>query len=92
MHDLLIRGGTIVDGSGAPAFTGDVAIDDGRITEVGRVSESARRTLEVDGLLVTPGFVDVHTHYDGQATWDPLLTPSCFHGRCSVSAATSSSR
>jgi N-acyl-D-aspartate/D-glutamate deacylase len=80
MHDLLIRGGTIVDGSGAPAFTGDVAIDDGRITEVGRVSESARRTLEVDGLLVTPGFVDVHTHYDGQATWDPLLTPSCFHG------------
>jgi N-acyl-D-aspartate/D-glutamate deacylase len=80
MHDLLIRAGTIVDGSGAPAFTGDVAIDDGRISAVGRVDGPARRTLDADGLLVTPGFVDVHTHYDGQATWDPLLTPSCFHG------------
>jgi N-acyl-D-aspartate/D-glutamate deacylase len=80
MHDLLIRAGTIVDGSGASAFTGDIAIDAGRITAVGRVSSGARRVLEADGLLVTPGFVDVHTHYDGQATWDPLLTPSCFHG------------
>jgi N-acyl-D-aspartate/D-glutamate deacylase len=80
VHDLLIRAGTIVDGSGAPAFTGDVAVDNGRITAVGRVSAHARRTLDADGLLVTPGFVDVHTHYDGQATWDPLLTPSCFHG------------
>jgi N-acyl-D-amino-acid deacylase len=80
MHDLLIRAGTIVDGSGAPAFTGDVAVDGGRITEVGRVCAPARRTLDADGLLVSPGFVDVHTHYDGQATWDPLLTPSCFHG------------
>jgi N-acyl-D-aspartate/D-glutamate deacylase len=80
MHDLLIRAGTIVDGSGSPAFTGDVAIDGGRITAVGRVSSRARRTLDAEGLLVTPGFVDVHTHYDGQATWDPLLTPSCYHG------------
>jgi N-acyl-D-aspartate/D-glutamate deacylase len=80
MHDLLIRAGTIVDGSGSPAFTGDIAIDGGHITAMGKVSGIARRTLDADGLLVTPGFVDVHTHYDGQATWDPLLTPSCFHG------------
>ena len=76
MYDLLIRGGTIVDGSGGAAFTGDVAVQDGCIVAVGRVEGSARRTLGADGLLVTPGFVDVHTHYDGQATWDPLLTPS----------------
>jgi N-acyl-D-aspartate/D-glutamate deacylase len=80
VHDLLIRAGTVVDGSGAPAFTGDVAIDGGRIAAVGRVAGAAHRTLDADGLLVTPGFVDVHTHYDGQATWDPLLTPSCWHG------------
>jgi N-acyl-D-aspartate/D-glutamate deacylase len=80
MYDLLIRTGTIVDGSGAPAFTGDVAIDGGRIVAVGRVAAPARRIIDAEGLLVTPGFVDVHTHYDGQATWDPLLTPSCWHG------------
>ena len=80
MHDLLIRAGTIVDGSGNAAFTGDVAVQNGRIVAVGRVGGPARRTLDADGLLVTPGFVDVHTHYDGQATWDPLLTPSCWHG------------
>jgi N-acyl-D-aspartate/D-glutamate deacylase len=80
MHDLLLRAGAIVDGSGAPAFTGDVAIDGGRIVAVGRASGPARRIIDADGLLVTPGFVDVHTHYDGQATWDPLLTPSCWHG------------
>jgi N-acyl-D-aspartate/D-glutamate deacylase len=80
VHDLLIRAGTVVDGSGAPAFTGDVAIDGGRIAAVGRVTAAAHRTLDAHGLLVTPGFVDVHTHYDGQATWDPLLTPSCWHG------------
>jgi N-acyl-D-aspartate/D-glutamate deacylase len=80
MHDLLIRAGTIVDGSGQTPFVGDVAIENGRIVAVGRVQDSARRILDADGLLVTPGFVDVHTHYDGQATWDPWLTPSCWHG------------
>ena len=80
MHDLLIRGGTLADGSGRAVFTADIAVEGGRIVEVGRISAAARRTLDADGLLVTPGFVDVHTHYDGQATWDPLLTPSCWHG------------
>ncbi|HEV3227224.1 MAG TPA: amidohydrolase family protein [Acidimicrobiales bacterium] len=80
MADLVIRGGTVVDGTAAPARTADVAITDGVITEVGRVDGRAGREIDADGLLVTPGFVDVHTHYDGQITWDPLLTPSCWHG------------
>ncbi|MBB3751560.1 N-acyl-D-aspartate/D-glutamate deacylase [Mycolicibacterium sp. BK634] len=79
-YDLIIRGGTVVDGSGAPARTADIAVHDGLIAEVGRVSGTARRTIDADGLTVTPGFVDVHTHFDGQATWDPHLTPSCWHG------------
>src|SRR4051812_7797280 len=84
MHDLVIKGGTVVDGTGAPARTADVAIDDGRITEVGAVHGGARREIDADGALVTPGFVDIHTHYDGQITWDPLLPPSCWHGVTTV--------
>ena len=85
MHDLVIRGGTVVDGTGEPARTADVAVDDGRITDVGRLNgAAARREIDADGLLVTPGVVDVHTHYDGQVTWDPLLTPSCWHGVTTV--------
>src|SRR5216683_2892644 len=80
MRDLIIRRGTIVDGSGAAPFEGDVAIEAGRIVEVGEVSGSARREIDARGKLVTPGFVDIHTHYDGQATWDPLLAPSGWHG------------
>lgn len=80
MHDLVIRGGKVVDGTGAPARSGDVAIEEGRVVAVGKVDGAARRTIDADGLVVTPGFVDIHTHYDAQATWDPLLTPSCWHG------------
>ncbi len=84
MHDLVIKGGTVVDGTGAPARTADVAVTDGRIAEVGHVDGRGRREIDADGLLVTPGFVDIHTHYDGQVTWDPLLTPSCWHGVTTV--------
>ncbi|HUA94447.1 MAG TPA: amidohydrolase family protein [Acidimicrobiales bacterium] len=80
MHDLVIRGGTVVDGTGAPPRTADVAVDDGLVTEVGNVKEGGSRTIDADGLLVTPGWVDVHTHYDGQATWDDVLAPSAWHG------------
>jgi len=84
VHDLVIKGGTVVDGSGEPARTADVAISEGVVAEVGRVEGESRETLDADGLLVTPGFVDVHTHFDGQVTWDPLLTPSCWHGVTTV--------
>ncbi|HEX5452673.1 MAG TPA: amidohydrolase family protein [Stellaceae bacterium] len=80
MHDIAIRGGTIIDGTGAPAFTGDLAIDGDRIVAVGGKAGPARRHIDAAGLLVTPGWVDVHTHYDGQATWDPVLAPSSWHG------------
>jgi N-acyl-D-amino-acid deacylase len=81
MHDLVIRGGTVVDGTGGPSRTVDVAVDYGIITAVGDLgSAAAHRTIDADGLLVTPGVVDVHTHYDGQVTWDPLVTPSSWHG------------
>jgi len=81
VHDLVVRGGTVVDGTGAPARTADVAVDDGRVTDVGRLgSPSARRTIDADGLMVAPGWVDIHTHYDGQATWDDVLAPSSWHG------------
>src|SRR5262245_8552662 len=80
MHDLVVRGGTVVDGTGSAPHEGDVAIDAGRVATVGKVTGRGREEIDARGQLVTPGFVDVHTHYDGQATWDPLLTPSCWHG------------
>jgi len=84
--DLVIRGGRIVDGTGMRAFSADIAVQDGVIRRIGRVRESAKRTLDADGLLVTPGFIDVHTHYDVQLDWDPLATPSCWHGVTSAIA------
>ena len=81
MHDLVIQGGTVVDGTGAPARIADITVSDGRITGVGdHRGEEAVRTGDADGLLVTPGWVDIHTHYDGQATWDEVLAPSSWHG------------
>ena len=85
-HDLIIRGGTVLDGTGAPAVTADVAIADGIVQEVGRVDGTGHRELDADGLLVTPGFVDIHVHYDGQATWDSRLNPSSWHGVTTVVA------
>jgi N-acyl-D-aspartate/D-glutamate deacylase len=80
MHDIVIRGGTIVDGTGKSRFTGDVGISGDQISEVGGKLAPGRREMDASGLLVTPGWVDVHTHYDGQAMWDPMLSPSCWHG------------
>ena len=80
MHDLVIRNGTIVDGTGAERFHRDVAIDDGRISTVGSVCEKGRREIDAAGQIVAPGWVDIHTHYDGQATWDPILAPSSWNG------------
>lgn len=94
MFDLKITGATIVDGTGRPPFVGDVAVQDGRIAEVGTSTGAARRTLDAAGAHVLPGFVDIHTHYDGQVTWDPDLTPSsllgvttCVMGSCGVGFA-----
>ena len=78
--DLKIVGGTIVDGTGRRARACDVAVKDGRIVEVGACEGDATQTIDADGAIVTPGFVDIHTHYDGQVSWDDELAPSCFHG------------
>ena len=87
MFDLKITGGTIVDGTGRPRYVGDVAVRDGRIVAVAsKVDSAAREEIDARGLLVTPGFVDIHTHYDGQATWDPILDPSASHGVTTVVA------
>ena len=84
MHDLVIRNGTIVDGTGEAPYQGDIAIDDGKISAIGRIEAEGRETFDAAGQIVTPGFVDIHTHFDGQITWDPLLTPSCWHGVTTV--------
>ncbi|MXX80186.1 MAG: amidohydrolase family protein [Chloroflexi bacterium] len=84
MLDLVIRNGLVVDGTGAPARKADVAISDGVVAAVGEINDIGREEIDADGLLVTPGFVDIHTHFDGQITWDPLLTPSFWHGVTTV--------
>ena len=83
-HDLIIRGGTVVDGTGAPSRQADVAVTNGIVTDVGTVDGTATRVIDADGALVAPGFVDIHTHYDGQATWDDRMQPSSWHGVTTV--------
>jgi len=84
MHELVIRGGTVVDGTGAEGRIADVAVDDGKVTQIGHVDGRGTREIDADGLVVAPGWVDIHTHYDGQVTWDPELTPSSWHGVTTV--------
>ncbi len=84
MNDLAIKNATVVDGTGKPAFAGSIGIQDGQITEVGDAVGRATREIDAEGRLVTPGFVDIHTHYDGQVCWDKQLTPSCWHGVTTV--------
>jgi N-acyl-D-aspartate/D-glutamate deacylase len=84
MYDLIIRNGTVIDGSGMPRFRADVGISGGKIAAIGRLNESARETIDADGHVVTPGIVDAHTHMDAQVFWDPIGTCSCWHGITSV--------
>jgi N-acyl-D-amino-acid deacylase len=84
MYDLIIRGGTIVDGSGHPKFEADIAISGERIAAIGNIAEPGATEIDARDKLVTPGFVDIHTHYDGQATWDPEMAPSAWHGVTTV--------
>jgi N-acyl-D-aspartate/D-glutamate deacylase len=84
MHDLVIRGGTVVDGTGAARFVADVAIDGGIVTAIGKISAAGREEIDASGKVVVPGFVDIHTHYDGQATWDSEMAPSSWHGVTTV--------
>jgi N-acyl-D-aspartate/D-glutamate deacylase len=79
-HDIVIRGGNVVDGTGDDAFVADVAVDDGHITAIGSVAEAGQQEIDARGHLVTPGFVDIHTHLDAQVGWDPMLTPLTWHG------------
>jgi N-acyl-D-aspartate/D-glutamate deacylase len=86
MFDVVIRGVNVIDGSGSPGYRGDIGINDGKIAEIGRISSPATRVIDADGLVAAPGFIDIHTHFDPQITWDPYGTPSIFHGVTSVIA------
>ena len=83
-YDLLVKNGTVIDGSGSPGYRADVGVVDGKIAAIGRISESAKQTIDADGHIVSPGFVDGHTHMDAQIFWDPIGSCSCYHGVTSV--------
>ncbi|MEM7468946.1 MAG: amidohydrolase family protein, partial [Pseudomonadota bacterium] len=83
-HDLVIRNGLVVDGTGAPGTHADIAVSEGKITEVGKIDGSAKETIDASDLIVSPGFVDPHTHYDAQICWDDVTSPSCWHGVTTV--------
>jgi N-acyl-D-aspartate/D-glutamate deacylase len=84
MHDLVIRGGTVVDGTGNERYVADIAVDGGLITKVGGAVAPGREEIDASGKIVAPGWVDIHTHYDGQATWDQEMAPSSWHGVTTV--------
>src|ERR1700728_317413 len=84
MYDIIIRGGDVVDGSGLPRFRADIGISEGRIAKVGRIPRGAARELDAEGHIVTPGFIDGHTHLDAQFNWDPLGGCSSWHGVTTV--------
>ena len=84
--DLVIKGARVVDGTGLPAYVSDVGVKGDRIAKIGRIDSAAIRTIDGDGLVLTPGFIDIHTHYDVQLDWDPIVTPSCWHGITTVLA------
>jgi N-acyl-D-aspartate/D-glutamate deacylase len=83
-YDLLIKGGTVIDGTGAARRQADIAVKDGKIAEIGRIKDGAAKTIDADGCVVAPGFIDPHTHYDAQICWDPAISPSLWHGVTSV--------
>ena len=83
-YDLVIKNGTVVDGSGAPGYQADIAVAGGKIVEIGRIKEKGKRTIDASDLIVAPGFIDPHTHYDAQMCWDSLMTCSSWHGVTTV--------
>ena len=84
MFDLIIKNGLIYDGKGSEPFKADLAISNEKIVEIGKIEDKGRKVIDAEGKIVTPGFVDIHTHYDGQVTWDPYLRPSTYHGVTTV--------